>query len=133
MFHCDIGQFFFIPSHEKSNTRLPSRLGGRNRLCRHDMRHQLPYYIYEPAIKRDICLSWRYNREKSIGLSFAGICRKNKKMLSDGSSNVYTISKGGVKKLIFQSPWKINGEIAGLVETSMILPPDMPHYDRDSR
>ncbi|MDE5712457.1 MAG: PAS domain-containing protein [Muribaculaceae bacterium] len=58
---------------------------------------------------------------------------KIKKMLSDGSSNVYTISKGGVKKLIFQSPWKINGEIAGLVETSMILPPDMPHYDRDSR
>lgn len=56
---------------------------------------------------------------------------KIKKMLSDGSSNVYTISKGGVRKLIYQSPWRIDGKIAGLVETSMILPPEMPHYDRD--
>lgn len=52
-------------------------------------------------------------------------------MLRTGSSNAYTISKGGVKKLIFQSPWKIDGKIAGLVETSMILPENMPHYNRD--
>lgn len=55
---------------------------------------------------------------------------KIKEMLTTGTSNVYTISKGGVKKLIYQSPWKIDGKIAGLVETSMILPNEMPHYDR---
>jgi len=55
---------------------------------------------------------------------------KIKEMLSLGTSNAYTISKGGVKKLIFQSPWRRNGVIAGLVETSMIIPENMPHYDR---
>ena len=55
---------------------------------------------------------------------------KIKEMLTKGTSNVYTITKGGVKKLIYQSPWKIDGKIAGLVETSMILPDEMPHYDR---
>ena len=53
-----------------------------------------------------------------------------RKMLATGCSNAYTISKNGLKKLIFQSPWKIDDKIAGLVETSMVLPPDMPHYDR---
>lgn len=60
----------------------------------------------------------------------AASCEKIKTMLAEGSSNVYTISKGGVKKLIYQSPWTIDGKIAGLVETSMILPQNMPHYDR---
>lgn len=55
---------------------------------------------------------------------------KIKEMLENGTSNVYTITKGKVNKIIFQSPWRINGEIAGLVETSMIMPPGMPHYDR---
>ena len=55
---------------------------------------------------------------------------KIKEMLTNGTSNVYTISKGGLKKLIYQSPWKIDGKIAGLVEVSMVLPEEMPHYDR---
>lgn len=54
-----------------------------------------------------------------------------RKMLEEGSSNCYTISKKGVKKLIFQSPWRENGEVMGLVELSIPLPDDMPHYDRD--
>lgn len=53
-----------------------------------------------------------------------------RRLLTEGGSNAYSISKNGVKKLIFQSAWKLNGEIAGLVETSMILPPDMKHFDR---
>lgn len=55
---------------------------------------------------------------------------KIREMLTEGTSNAYTISKGGVRKLIFQSPWKIDGKIAGLVETSMVLPENMPHFDR---
>lgn len=55
---------------------------------------------------------------------------KIKHMLATGESNIYTISKSGVKKLIFQSVWKIGGEIAGLVETSMVIPDNIPHFDR---
>ncbi|MBO5612586.1 MAG: PAS sensor protein [Prevotella sp.] len=53
-----------------------------------------------------------------------------KKMLSEGCSNAYTIDKKGVKKLIYQTPWRVNGEVKGLVEISMIIPEDMPHYVR---
>ena len=56
-----------------------------------------------------------------------------RKLLVEGGPNVYTITKNGLNKLIFQSSWKFKGEIAGLVETSMILPPDMKHFDRDSK
>ena len=54
-----------------------------------------------------------------------------KRLLTEGGSNCYTITKKGVNKLIFQSAWKLNEEIAGLVETSMIIPPDIKHFDRD--
>lgn len=57
--------------------------------------------------------------------------KKIAEMLSNGSTNAYTIHKKGIKKLIFQSPWRKDGEIAGLVELSIPLPEDMPHYDRD--
>ena len=53
------------------------------------------------------------------------------RLLTEGGSNTYTITKNGVNKLIFQSAWKLDGEIAGLVETSMILPHDMKHFNRD--
>ena len=55
------------------------------------------------------------------------------RLLEQGGSNVYTITKNGVNKLIFQSAWKINGKIAGLVETSMVMPADMHHFDRDAK
>lgn len=53
-------------------------------------------------------------------------------LLRSGSRNVYTIEKGGVRKLIYQSPWYRSGEYAGLVEISMELPGEMPHFVRDS-
>lgn len=52
-------------------------------------------------------------------------------MLATGESNAYTITKNGVRKMIYQTPWRVDGMIAGLVEISMIIPADMPHYDRD--
>lgn len=55
-----------------------------------------------------------------------------KRLLEHGGSNTYTITKNGVNKLIFQSAWKIDGEIGGLVETSMVMPKDMKHFDRDA-
>lgn len=54
-----------------------------------------------------------------------------RRLMEEGGSNTYTISKKGVKKLIFQSAWKLEGKIAGLVETSMVIPKDIKHFDRD--
>lgn len=54
-------------------------------------------------------------------------------LLEHGGSNVYSITKNGVNKLIFQSAWKIDGEIAGLVETSMVIPEGLKHFDRDAK
>ena len=63
-------------------------------------------------------------------------------MLKENVSNVYTISKKGKKKLIYQTPWyeeseerkaesgKLKAEPAGLVEFSIILPEEMPHFVR---
>ncbi len=53
------------------------------------------------------------------------------RLLAEGGQNVYTIDKAGQKKLIFQSAWRDEaGEVAGLVELSLVLPGDMPHYVR---
>jgi DUF438 domain-containing protein len=46
------------------------------------------------------------------------------------STNVYTIEKNGVKKLIYQCPWYKNGEYAGLLELSMVIPENLPHFIR---
>lgn len=53
------------------------------------------------------------------------------KMLSENVSNTYTIKKNQKKKIIHQTPYYVNGNIAGLVEISIVLPDNMKHYDRD--
>jgi transcriptional regulator with PAS, ATPase and Fis domain len=52
-------------------------------------------------------------------------------MMQQDKSNVYTIEKNGKKKLIYQCPWYTDGAVAGLVEISMELPANMPHFIRD--
>ena len=52
------------------------------------------------------------------------------KLLETGGTNSYTISKNGQKKIIYQTAWKQDGEVAGLVEISMVIPEEMPHYIR---
>lgn len=51
-------------------------------------------------------------------------------MLATGESNAYTISKNGQRKMIYQTPWRIDGTIAGMVEISMVIDEDLPHYIR---
>ncbi|KAF5037314.1 hypothetical protein DSECCO2_565900 [anaerobic digester metagenome] len=51
-------------------------------------------------------------------------------MLQSHETNAYTIEKNGLKKLIYQSPWYENGEFAGLIELSLVLPENMPHFVR---
>ena len=54
-------------------------------------------------------------------------------LINDAATNVYTISKKGKKKLIYQTPWYEDDAkqvVGGLVEFSIVLPDEMPHYDR---
>jgi transcriptional regulator with PAS, ATPase and Fis domain len=51
-------------------------------------------------------------------------------LLETGGYNAYTIEKEGLRKMIYQTAWKQDGKVAGLVEISMVIPQDMPHYIR---
>jgi len=59
-----------------------------------------------------------------------GSTEKIRQIVASGLPNVYTISKNGVNKMIWQAPWKKDGTISGLVEISIPLPDSMPHHDR---
>ena len=56
---------------------------------------------------------------------------KVEKLLAVKVKNVYTIEKNGVKKLIYQSPWYRDGRYAGIVEISLEIPFEMPHFVRE--
>ncbi len=51
-------------------------------------------------------------------------------LLMNQQANVYTIEKKGAKKLIYQTPWFQDGQFAGLVELSLVIPFEMPHFIR---
>ncbi|MBN1243029.1 MAG: hypothetical protein JXA15_10045 [Spirochaetales bacterium] len=71
-----------------------------------------------------------------LGTSMGGCHNENSRriiarMLETGAPNAYTIEKAGVKKFIYQTPWRgPDGAIAGLVELSMEIPFELPHYVR---
>ncbi len=52
-------------------------------------------------------------------------------LLDTKASNVYTIEKNAKKKIIIQVPWYMENDVAGLVELSVELPDDIPHFVRD--
>ena len=52
-------------------------------------------------------------------------------LLESRQTNAYTIEKKGVKKMIYQAPWYADGRFAGLVELSLEIPFEMPHFVRD--
>ncbi|MBM4175731.1 MAG: diguanylate cyclase [Ignavibacteria bacterium] len=53
-----------------------------------------------------------------------------KDMLLNQKTNVYTIEKNGIKKLIYQSPVYENGNYKGLIELSFEIPFEMDHFVR---
>lgn len=55
---------------------------------------------------------------------------KLRELLEHQRENVYTIEKKGRKKLIWQKPWFQDGAFAGLVEFSLPVPWEMPHFVR---
>jgi transcriptional regulator with PAS, ATPase and Fis domain len=56
---------------------------------------------------------------------------KLRAIMENRTTNVYTIEKAGIKKLIYQAPWYQDGEYAGVVELSVEIPFEMPHFVRD--
>ncbi|MBO4434515.1 MAG: diguanylate cyclase, partial [Bacteroidales bacterium] len=48
-------------------------------------------------------------------------------MLSNPRTNIYTVEKEGVKKLICQTPWYDGPDYAGFIELSIVLPPVIPN------
>lgn len=57
-------------------------------------------------------------------------CHIIRELLASGGQHLYTIEKKGVKKLIYQSAWKINGAVAGLIEIMAEFSGDIPHFIR---
>ena len=55
---------------------------------------------------------------------------KLRRMLEEGTANIYTIEKNGVRKLIYQVPWHEDGAYSGFVELSLEIPWEMPHFVR---
>jgi transcriptional regulator with PAS, ATPase and Fis domain len=51
-------------------------------------------------------------------------------LLKNPRINVYTIEKSGKKKMIYQAPWFKDGKFAGIVEISLPLPEEIPHFIR---
>jgi transcriptional regulator with PAS, ATPase and Fis domain len=56
--------------------------------------------------------------------------KKIMEIMTSGQKNVYTIEKRGQKKIIYQSPWFRNGEFRGIIELSLVIPVEMPHFVR---
>lgn len=52
-------------------------------------------------------------------------------LIETGESNIYTIEKRGVRKMIHQMPWREEGVIKGLIEISFELPAEIPHFVRE--
>lgn len=55
---------------------------------------------------------------------------KLEQMMAAQQANVYTIEKHGKKKLIYQTPWYRDGEYAGFMEITLVIPEEMPHFVR---
>lgn len=57
--------------------------------------------------------------------------KKIQELITNSETNAYTIEKKGQKKLIFQAPWyNDKNEVLGLIELSLVIPFEMPHYIR---
>jgi hypothetical protein len=56
---------------------------------------------------------------------------KVKKMLDTQQTNIYSIEKNGIKKLVYQSAWFEEGQYAGFIELVLEVPFEMPHFSRD--
>ncbi len=57
--------------------------------------------------------------------------KKILELIETKSNNIYIIQKNGKKKMILQLPWFESNQVMGLVEYSVELPENLPHFVRD--
>lgn len=57
---------------------------------------------------------------------------KLREFMARRESNVYTVEKRGVKKLVYQTPWHVDGRYAGFLEVVVEIPFAMPHFVRQA-
>jgi transcriptional regulator with PAS, ATPase and Fis domain len=89
-------------------------------------------YMNETAVRN-------YEKDGGAGLIGSNIMdchneesrRKLREMMTTHQKNVYTIEKNGHKKIIYQTPWMEGDVCKGIVELSLEIPFEMPHYKRD--
>jgi transcriptional regulator with PAS, ATPase and Fis domain len=55
---------------------------------------------------------------------------KLKHLMETQKKNVYTIEKNGKKKIVYQTPWYVEGVYQGFVELTFEIPFEMPHFIR---
>lgn len=54
-----------------------------------------------------------------------------RRLLTEGGTNAYTIEKEGLRKMIYQTAvTAADGRVEGIVEVSMVIPGELPHYVR---
>ncbi len=58
---------------------------------------------------------------------------KFKELMQSRRQNIYTIQKDGRRKLVFQTPWYLDGEYAGYLDMTVEIPWEMPHFNRDQK
>lgn len=51
-------------------------------------------------------------------------------MLAEPIENMYTTEENGIQKIIYQTPWKEDGEFCGVTEISFQLDPKFPGFVR---
>jgi len=87
--------------------------------------------VYQNAKARETFESYGYVVGKNLkGCHTAVSMEKIEGMMAGGVSNSYTIEKKGVKKIIHQTPWYKDGILMGLVEFSIEVPEEIPHFIR---
>ena len=84
---------------------------------------------------RSISTFQKYGGTEIIGTSLflyhhGPTAEKLRELLDTATKNAYTIEKNGIKKLVYQSPWYKVGKFAGLIELSLEIPIEMPHFVR---
>jgi len=52
-------------------------------------------------------------------------------LMTTNQNHIYTIQKNGRKKMIYQSPYLVDGIVAGMVEITFEIPEEIPHFIRD--
>lgn len=57
-------------------------------------------------------------------------CEKIREIMTTRKKNVYTIEKQGRHKIVYQTPWMDGDNFMGIVEFSLEIPSEMPHFVR---